>query len=215
MAYQWIFFDLDGTLTDPAVGITGGVQYALEKFGIHEANREKLYPFIGPPLTESLEKYYGFSLEQGTQAAVYYREYYKKQGMYENEVYEGIPEMLGRLKSAGKRLFVVTLKGENFAREILEHFHLMQYFEDVFGQRVDGLEMRKSQILEQVVEKYGISDLSQTVMVGDREHDIFAAKEMGIPDIGVLYGYGSREELEQAGAGRIVKGIRELEEVLL
>lgn len=215
MNYQWILFDLDGTLTDPVIGITGGVQYALEKFGIHEKDRRKLYPFIGPVLTESFQKYYNFTLEQSKEAAAYFREYYGRQGKFENVVYNEIPAMLEELKGAGKELFVATLKGTNFAKEIMDHFELTKYFVGIEGQKVDGDSMPKSQIIFQILKKYGVEDLNRTVMVGDREQDITAAREAGILDIGVLYGYGGQEELEAGGAKKIVSGVKELWEELL
>ena len=215
MKYQWIFFDLDGTLTDPAVGITGGVMYALEQFGIHEPHREKLYPFIGPVLTESFRKHYQFTQEQALEAAGYYREYYGRAGKFENQVYDGIPKMLRELKDAGKELFVATLKGEEFAREILEHFGLAGYFTEIAGQKVDGLETPKSQIIQGILKRRGIDPQGRAVMVGDREQDITATREAGILDIGVLYGYGGREELEAAGAACIALGVEELRKELL
>lgn len=215
MSYQWILFDLDGTLTDPAMGITGGVQYALGKFGIHETDRRKLYPFIGPVLIESFQNYYHFTLEQSKEAAGYFREYYERQGKFENVVYNGIPAMLRELNHAGKQLFVATLKGTNFAIEIMEHFGLADYFVGIEGQRVDGENTPKSQIILQILRKYGVQDLSRTVMVGDRGQDVIAAKEAGIHSIGVLYGYGEREELERVKAKQIVSGVEELGKELL
>ena len=215
MKYQWIFFDLDGTLTDPAVGITGGVMYALEQFGIHESSREKLYPFIGPVLTESFRKYYGFTQEQALLAAGYYREYYGKAGTFENVVYDGIADMLRELRAAGKELFVATLKGEAFAKEILEHFGLAGYFTEIAGQVMDGLETPKSQIIMEILKKRGIDHQGRAVMVGDREQDIIAAREAGILEIGVLYGYGERAELESVHAKRMAADVRELWEELL
>ncbi|MCI9682087.1 MAG: HAD-IA family hydrolase [Lachnospiraceae bacterium] len=215
MKYQWIFFDLDGTLTDPAVGITGGVMYALEQFGIHESSREKLYPFIGPVLTESFRKYYGFTQEQALLAAGYYREYYGKAGKFENVVYDGIADMLRELRAAGKELFVATLKGEAFAKEILEHFGLAGYFTEIAGQVMDGLETPKSQIIMEILKKRGIDHQGRAVMVGDREQDIIAAREAGILEIGVLYGYGERAELESVHAKRMAADVRELWEELL
>ena len=215
MKYQWIFFDLDGTLTDPAVGITGGVMYALEQFGIHESSREKLYPFIGPVLTESVRKYYGFTKEQALLAAGYYREYYGKAGKFENVVYDGIADMLRELRAAGKELFVATLKGEAFAKEILEHFGLAGYFTEIAGQVMDGLETPKSQIIMEILKKRGIDHQGRAVMVGDREQDIIAAREAGILEIGVLYGYGERAELESVHAKRMAADVRELWEELL
>lgn len=214
-SYHNILFDLDGTLTDPALGITGGVLYALEQAGIQEEDREKLCAFIGPPLMESFHKYYGFTAEQSEKAAECFREYYERQGKLENEVYEGIHELLHRLKSEGRVLAVATSKGEEFAMDILEHFKLKTYFDYVVGQEVDGLTIKKSLIVGQILKKGQITDLAHTVLVGDRAQDMIAAAESGIHSIGVLYGYGSREELEQAGAEKTAASIKELEQLLL
>ena len=163
---------------------------------------------------ESFQKYYGFTPDQGREAIGYFRAYYGRQGKFENKVFEGIPAMLEGLKKMGKQLFVVTLKGEGFALEILEHFGLTQYFDGIVGQPLDGDEIPKSQLIDRVLKSKGIDDRSQMVMVGDREHDAIAAQEMNIHSIGVLYGYGGRGELEAAGAEKIVSDIKELWEEL-
>jgi len=215
MSYQYILFDLDGTLTDPALGITSGIRYALEKSGVIEKKYENLVRFIGPTLMESFHAFYGFTEEQGMKACEYFREYYEKQGKFENVVYEGIPEFLERLKKTGKFLAVVTSKGENFAKDILEHFHLSQYLDVIAGAELDGMLIKKSYTIQCVLKECGITDLEHTVMVGDRRHDIEAAQESGIHNVGVLYGFGSQEELEKAGAEKIVSTLAELEQIML
>lgn len=215
MSYQYILLDLDGTLTDPALGITSGIRYALEKSGVQETKYENLVRFIGPTLMESFHAFYGFTEEQGMKACEYFREYYEKQGKFENVVYEGIPEFLGRLKKAGKFLAVVTSKGENFAKDILEHFHLDTYLDVIAGAEVDGMLIKKSYTINCVLEAQGITDLEHTVMVGDRRHDIEAARESGIHNIGVLYGFGSEDELVGAGAEQLAETLTELETILL
>jgi len=215
MAYEYLMFDLDGTLTDPGLGITNSVMYALEKIGIHETDREKLYPFIGPPLLDSFQKYYGLTREQAMDSVLDYREYFSTKGMFENEPYPGIHKLLERLRASGKRLFVATSKPELFAKEIMEHFGLAGYFEAVSGPGMDGESMKKSEIIRRNLRNFQISDLEHTVMIGDREHDIIAARESGVQSIGVLYGYGSREELLSAGAGRLAASLEELEAILL
>ncbi len=198
--YQTVLFDLDGTLTDPGVGITNSVMYALKKYGIEVSDRRELYKFIGPPLQESFESFYDFSEEKAREAVSYYREHYSKTGIFENKVYEGMEETLKKLKNSGKNLVVATAKPELFANQILEHFHLSRYFSFVAGANMDGTRTRKEEVIDYALKSCGISEHSQTVMVGDRKHDVLGAARFGIDTIGVLYGYGTREELEQAGA---------------
>ena len=148
MKKQYILFDLDGTLTDPAEGITKSVQYALKHFGIEEDDLEKLQPFIGPPLMESFMDFYGFSEEQAREAVTYYREYFRPQGIFENEVYKGIPELLEKLTDAGKTLILATSKPVVFAEQILEHFDLRQYFEFIGGSDIEQTRAKKTEILQ-------------------------------------------------------------------
>lgn len=215
MKKQYILFDLDGTLTDPAEGITKSVQYALKHFGIEEDDLEKLQPFIGPPLMESFMDFYGFSEEQAREAVTYYREYFRPQGIFENEVYKGIPELLEKLTDAGKTLILATSKPVVFAEQILEHFDLRQYFEFIGGSDIEQKRAKKSEILQYILEECQLVDLTELVMVGDRKHDIVGAKQFGIDTVGVLYGYGSEEELKEAGADVLVESVRELGEYLL
>ena len=210
MAYDVFLFDLDGTLTDSSVGITKSVIYALKKYGIEEEDQKKLYAFIGPPLTESFQKFYGFSAEQSIEAVEYYREYYREIGIFENKVYEGMKETLRHLKEKGKRLMVATSKPEPFARRIIRHFGLASYFEYVAGMELDGGRGTKAEVIAYALQSCGIDDRGKTVMVGDREHDVIGAKKEGLDCIGVLYGFGSREELEKAGADWIIEKPEEL-----
>ena len=210
-----ILFDLDGTLTDPGTGITRSVQYALRYYGIEETRREVLEAFIGPPLKDSFMKYYGFSPRQASEAIDYYREYFQETGIFENQVYPGIRQMLKALKDVGRVLWVATSKPEPFARRILEHFDLDGYFSCVAGASMDETRVKKGEVIAYAIERMGAERREDLVMVGDREHDILGAAENGIDSIGVLYGYGSREELEQASAGRIAKTVWELERMLL
>lgn len=198
--YRYLLFDLDGTLTDPGIGITNSVMYALGKFNVKIPDRSELYKFIGPPLKDSFQAYYGFSDEQCELAIGYYREYFKKQGMFENEVYYGIPDLLKRLKQDGKTLIMATSKPEIFAVEILKHFGLYEYFDVAAGASLDASRNKKGAVIEYALEKGGIKDNSSAIMIGDREHDIFGAKENGLDSIGVLYGYGAYDELKNAGA---------------
>ncbi len=198
--YRYLLFDLDGTLTDPGLGITNSVMYALDKFGIHVDDRTSLYRFIGPPLMDSFERFYGFSPAQSERAVGYYREYFRETGIFENKVYDGIPELLTALKEKGKILAVATSKPEKFAVRILRHFGMYDCFDLVAGATMDDTRNKKSDVIRYALEKLGVSDNSEAVMIGDREYDIIGAKENGLDSIGVLFGYGSRDELEQAGA---------------
>lgn len=215
MRKKYILFDLDGTLTDPMVGITRSVQHALRAYGINEEKLEKLCPFIGPPLKESFMKYYGFPEAQAEEAIEKYREYFRVTGIFENNVYDGIEDMLRELKARGGILLVATSKPEEFALQILEHFHLSQYFDYVCGASMDEKRVKKGEVIGYALERAGIRQADEAVMVGDREHDVMGAHENGMDCVGVLFGYGSREELEEAGAGETAGTVEELQEILL
>ena len=203
--YKYILFDLDGTLTDPGIGITNSVMYALEKFGIEVEDRASLYKFIGPPLLDSFQNFYGFTKEESELALKYYREYFRPKGLYENHVYDGVEDLLRELKAGGKKMIVATSKPEEFAIEILKHFNLYQYFNFVGGVSMDEKRVKKSDVIAYALEKGDVTDLDAVVMIGDREHDVYGAKQIGVDSIGVLYGYGDYEELKQAGADYIVE----------
>jgi len=213
MAFSHILFDLDGTLTDPALGITNSVMYALNKFGIEVDDRASLYKFIGPPLYDSFVRYYGFTPKDANLAITYYREYFAPKGLYENTVYEGIEDALIHLKTQNVKLIVATSKPEKFAREILAHFALDRYFDDIIGATMDEKRNTKDAVIAYAVEKCNI-DTENAVMVGDRLHDVLGAKANGIRSIGVLYGFGSYDELTDAGADIIVENVANLINVL-
>lgn len=215
--YEVILFDLDGTLTDPAEGITKSVEYALNKWNISVDDRRELFPFIGPPLIESFMEFYGFDREKAVQSVKYYREYFSTKGLFENEIYPGMEEMLSRLKAAGKRLVVATSKPDEFAKKILEHFNISDYFEFVGGAAMNETRTKKHEVIEYTLESIGVdlSDVSKVVMVGDRRHDVEGAARFGIDTIGVLYGYGSREELEEAGAKYIAPTVSSVADIIL
>ena len=216
---KYILFDLDGTLTDPKEGITKAVQYSLAHYGIEETDLDMLCPFIGPPLRDSYINFYGFSQEKATEAISVYREYFCREGWAQNKVYPGIPELLGALKNAGKKLYVATSKPEVFAMRILKHFNLDGYFEHVAGADLEETRVKKADVMRYLLERAGLGtdreSIARMVMVGDREHDVLGAAELGIDCVGVLHGYGSREELEQSGACAVVRDARELEALLL
>lgn len=214
MRYEYILFDLDGTLTDPGPGITNSVMYALAKYDIKVADRRELYKFIGPPLRESFEKYFGLSEEGSKKAVEYYREYYRDKGIFENSVYEGIGDLLKGLKGKGAALLLATSKPEVFAKRILEHFGLAGYFTCIAGSNLDGTRVEKDEVIKYALESCNIAVLSSAIMVGDREHDIIGAKKAGISSLGVLFGYGSRRELEEAGADYIALSVSDIGKIL-
>jgi len=212
--YDTILFDLDGTLTDPAIGITNSVMHALKKYGITVEDRRELYKFIGPPLHESFEKFYGFSRDEALQAVEYYREYYRDRGIYENALYGGIEDLLKNLYDSGKKIILATSKPEVFAKEILRYFNIEKYFFYAAGANLDGSLTDKAEVIEYALREGGVSDKSAAVMVGDREHDIIGANKNGLNSIGVLFGYGSSEELENAGATYIAETVENLSELI-
>jgi len=213
--YEIILFDLDGTLTDPGEGITNSVGYALKKFGMKVPAKTELYKFIGPPLIESFQKYCGFSAEQAMLAIDYYREYFSEKGMLENTVYCGIRELLDALGNAGKKLIIATSKPELFTVKILEHFGLIDYFNFISGATMDSSRSKKADIISHALKTCNITDYSKVVMVGDREHDIIGAKINGIDSIGVLFGYGNKKELEDAGATYIAESTKDIYRIII
>lgn len=217
MKFKYILFDLDGTITESGPGIMNSVAYALEKMGYEEKDREKLKRFIGPPLTDSMMKYYGMSEEDAAKAVRYYREYYTEKGIFENSVYDGFDESIKRLKEQGLILAVATSKPEPFARRIAEHFEFTGDYACVCGATMDEARIRKADVIRYALNTLGITEEEkhQVLMVGDREHDVLGAKENGLSCMGVLYGYGDRKELEEAGADYIAKTTAEVAEIIL
>lgn len=212
--YKTVLFDLDGTLTDPGLGITNSVMYALDKFGIKVEDRTPLYKFIGPPLKESYAKYYHFSGEDLNRAVVYYREYFSEKGIFENVLYDGIAEVLDRIKGSGRKIILATSKPDEFAIKILKYFRIDQYFDFVAAATMDETRTAKADVIAYAIESCSITDLESTVMVGDRENDILGAKTIGIDSIGVLYGYGGREELQSAGATYLAESVEDIRKFL-
>lgn len=212
---QYCFFDLDGTITDPKIGITSSVAYALEKYGITVEDKDQLTTFIGPPLHESFRKYFGFSHMAAYDAVDKYREYYKTQGIFENFLYDGMADLLKSLQNAGIKIVMATSKPEIFAQQIAEYFHIDSHFTCIAGSELDGTRVAKNEVIAYAMERIGIKDTAGTIMIGDRMHDIVGAKKNGMKSIGVLYGYGNRMELEDAGADYIVESVEELKTLLL
>ena len=216
---NYILFDLDGTLTDPKEGITKSVRHALNHYGIQVDDLDILTPFIGPPLTDSYKKYYGFSDEQAWEGVLVYREYFSERGWHENKEYPGIKEMLDALKAAGKVLLVATSKPEEFARKILEHFGMAGYFDFIGGADMGETRVRKADVIRYVLGQYGLDTsmetLARCVMVGDREHDVLGARECGMDCVGVLYGYGDRQEMDGCRPAWTADTVDELKDLLL
>ncbi|MCI6714171.1 MAG: HAD family hydrolase [Lachnospiraceae bacterium] len=216
--YQYILFDLDGTLTDPKIGITTCVQYALHKMGIEEPDPDRLEPFIGPPLIDSFREFYGMNEEEAVRAVEYYRERFSTVGLFENEVYSGIPELLARLKKDGRKLAIASSKPTVYVKKILEYFSIYEYFDIIVGSELDGTRCRKEEVVEEALEQLSADDKFRkrdAVMIGDRKFDIEGAKAHQIPSIGVNYGYAADNELVEAGADCVVGNVKELSEVLL
>jgi phosphoglycolate phosphatase len=196
-----IFFDLDGTLTDPKPGITGSIQYALQRLDLPVPTQDELTWCIGPPLRASFVTLLGGE-PLADRAVALYRERFADVGLYENSVYPDIEHTLAALRHSPRRLFVATSKPDVFAERIIEHFGLSGYFEHVFGSELDGTRVNKGELLAYAIETTGV-DPSQALMIGDRSHDMVGAKSNGMRGIGVLYGYGSADELIAAGASHV------------
>ena len=213
-----ILFDLDGTLTDPKEGITKCAQYALAHFGIKVDDLQELMPFIGPPLIESFQEFYGLSYEQAEEAVLKYRERFKDIGIFENGVYEGGKELLSICKTAGKTVCLATSKPEIYARRILERYELSQYFDEAVGSTMDGSINTKAEVIREAFRRLNIeseADKAKTIMIGDRKHDILGAKACGIQSVGVHFGYAEPGELEEAGADYMVDTIEELKDLCI
>ena len=208
MDYTTILFDLDGTLTDPKMGITKSVQYALRKFNIIEEDLDKLEPFIGPPLANSFMELYSFSKLESKKAVEYYREYFKDTGLYENELYAGMNELLEMLINQKRVLMVATSKPTIFAERVLKYFNIDKYFEFICGSNLDGTMSDKSEIIRYIVKEKNLNK-QRTVMVGDRKYDIIGAHNNGIDSIGVSYGYGSEKELKNIKPTHIIKSVQD------
>ena len=217
--YKYILFDLDGTITEPFKGISGGIIHALNKFGVEVPDNSTLRKFIGPPLRDSFRDFCGFTAEQAEEATVYYREYYSVNGLVENDIMLGMDEALKTLNEQGYKLYVATSKPEKYAKIILDNLGLLSYFDIVAGASFDGSRDKKELVieylLEQIKEKYEDFDLTQSIMVGDRYFDINGAKYFNMDSVGVTFGYGDYEELSQAGATYVVDTAQELVDIIV
>lgn len=212
--YDVILFDLDGTLTDSSPGIINSIVYALKKYGISVEDTAQLRKFLGPPLHDSFTDFYGFDENKSMEAVTFYREYFSTKGLLENDVYNGIPDLLQQLNDKGKRLILATSKPQEFTDRIMAHFDLAKYFEFIAGSNMDTTRSKKAEVIAYALSECQITDKSKVVMIGDREHDIIGAKAVGIDSVGVEYGYGDFNELSNAGATYIVKTVDELQDII-
>lgn len=212
--FRFILFDLDGTLTDSGPGITNSVMYALGRFGISVEDHSELYRFIGPPLLSSFKEFYGFDDSTAKKAVEYYREYYSDKGIFENTVYNGIPELLKQISGSGRKSALATSKPEKFAVQILDHFGLSQYFSNITGASMTEARTEKTELISIALSSLNIKDKSSAVMIGDRRFDIYGAAANDIASIGVLYGYGSHKELTDAGADFIAETPQKIAELI-
>ena len=192
---KYLLFDLDGTITDSADGITNSVSYALGNLGISE-EKSNLYRFVGPPLVDS------------------FKEYYAVKGIFENKVYPGITHLLKKCREQGKKVILATSKPQIYAKQILKHFELAEYFDDIQGSSMDGSKIHKEDVIQSALSDNQITDMQEVLMIGDRKHDVLGSGKFGISCVGVLYGDGSREELETCGAKWIVDTVEDLEAFL-
>lgn len=212
--YEAIFYDLDGTLTDSGPGIRNSVAYALDKLGIPVADKTSLNVFIGPPLRDSFHRYYGLEGERLDRALLYYREYYTAGGIYENSVYAGITALLEQCARAGKRQLMATSKPEKFAKMIASHYGIDGYFDKICGASMDESMVEKGDIIRYALRHTGIP-AARILMVGDRQHDILGARENHLDSAGVLWGFGSRQELKRAGADWLLESPEELGKLIV
>jgi len=208
--YKVVLFDLDGTLSDPKIGITKSVQHALQKAGVMVNDLDELEPFIGPPLQVSFQEIYGFNDTQITQAIRDYRERFTERGMFENKLYEDIPVLLAHLKQQGYILTIATSKPTVFAEQIIKYFQLESYFDLVVGSHLDGSRSAKGEIIAEVLQQLDSYPKDQFIMIGDRKYDLIGARENQIDAIGVTYGFGSLEELKNEEPTYIVDHVNDL-----
>jgi len=205
-------FDLDGTLTNSKPGIINAAVYALNAVGITSSNYSgSPESLIGPPIREALRQIHPFTDEEMEEVALKYREYYSKKGILEGTMYPGIMELLTKLQNDGITMAIATSKALAFATHISAHFDFAKYFAVIMGAEHDGTRERKSEVITAVLNQLGGKEsFKKIIMVGDREHDIIGAMETGIESIGITWGYGTRQELEAAGAKNVVNTVEEL-----
>lgn len=211
---KYILFDLDGTLTDPELGITRSVAYSLEHFNIHVNDLTSLRRFIGPPLMDSYIDFYGFSRENALKAIEKYRERFSCTGIFENRIYDGIPQLLSSLVNKGFTLAIASSKPEIYVKQIAEHFEIAKYFSAICGSELDGRRADKADVIAYALNSFAIPASPRAIMIGDRKHDIIGAGKIGLASIGVLYGFGSETELRAAGAQHIAPTVDNLSDII-
>jgi len=212
MNYRNVLFDLDGTLTDPFLGITNSWKHALQKLKI-EIDPNILRTFIGPPLEKTFMEYFNFDKENTEIGKKYYREYFSEIGIYENKLYEGIENLLKELNERDKTCILATSKPIIFAEKIIKYFNIDKYFKYTVGGNLEGTFNEKEDIIKFIIEKYNLDKL-ETIMIGDRKYDIIGAKMNGIKSIGVTYGYGSIEELQNENPEYIIDNVEKILEIV-
>lgn len=214
---KYIFFDLDGTLTDPKEGITKSIKYALDFFGYEVKSLDELIPFIGPPLEKSFQEYYGMDVDKSWDAVKKMRERFSTVGLFENRIYDGVLDMLSKLKDNGKILALATSKPEEYAVRIVERYGILPYLTITTGSDFEGLRTAKAAVILETLKRLNLTeeDKDSIIMVGDRLHDIEGAHQCGIKAVGCYFGYAKANELEEAGADYIVHSMEELEKLLL
>lgn len=212
--YSSVFFDLDGTIIDSGEGVSNSVLYALKKFGIEET-RQNALRFIGPPLANSFKEFYGFDDEKATRGIEIYREYYREKGIFECYLYDGIKELLLWLKKEGYKVVLCTSKPEEYAHRVLDYFGILDLFDFACGATMD----EKTRATKDDVMTYALAlsgtKPSEAIMIGDRKFDINSASKFGLDSVGVTFGYGSKEELEEAGATFVVDSANQIKTILL
>ena len=208
-------FDLDGTIIDPLIGIVNSVKYALDCMKIKYSKTETFEKFIGPPLDQSFQNFYSLSESQAREAVEFYRVYYKKRGIEQNHLYERIKELFQDMSKQNILLYVATSKPTSFAIDILKYYKIANYFKEIVGANLDLTRTAKKEIIEYILTKYSNIDPNNCVMIGDRNYDIIGAHSNQMDSIGVLYGYGSREEMNEIKPTYIAETIDELREILL
>lgn len=212
--YKNILFDLDGTITDSKEGIINAFEYALKNFNIEVTNRDDLEPFIGPPLAETFIKHYKFTEEQAEEAIAKYREFYKETGVFQCKLYPRIKELIKDLKKSGKRVLLATSKPEVFAKQILEMNGIKDDFYFISGATLDNTRNAKEKVIKYAIDNIEGVKLEECIMVGDRKYDIEGAKINNIKSIGVTYGFGTQEELENYGADYIAQNAEEIKKII-
>ncbi len=210
-----LLFDLDGTLSDSSEGITKAVQIALHHFGIEEPDREPLKRFIGPPLTMAFQNYYHLGDEDTKTAIKEYRKYYNTKGIFENKLYDGMKELLEELHHKGYTLITASSKPECYVETITKYFGVDGFFVFLAGSELDGRRTDKQEVIRYALQKAGVTDLSTVLMIGDRHFDVTGAHQVGVSVVGVCYGFGTRQELEQAGADVLAETVQDLRALLL